>query len=104
MRCGNKAVKHLYGAMWENGLEEKLLYVDECKGLKYLPATEIKNLQLQELGCDEDTILFRKEYTFTSEKLEGLRPNIRVVMTGQPGIGTSSLKKCLGGPPCSRTS
>jgi hypothetical protein len=81
--------------MWQNDIEKNLLNVAGCKGLKYyLP--EVKNLQVAKLGCDENSILFREEYSFALEKLKDRRSNHRIggmgrVVLGHPGIGTSLL-------------
>ena len=78
--------------MWLNDLEEKLLKVDKCEDLKYLPPTEVENLQLNELGCEADAILVHEEYLLTFKELEMYRLNIGgIVLMGQPGIGTSLL-------------
>jgi hypothetical protein len=92
-----EAAKNLYLAMWGSNLEERLLNVAGCAGLKYLPPTEVKTLQLRALGCDVNAILFREEYPFTLKRLQDRRPNLGgVVVTGQPGIGTSLLQKDVG--------
>ena len=87
--------------MWLNDLEEKLLKVDKCEDLKYLPPTEVENLQLNELGCEADAILVHEEYLLTFKELEMYRPNIGgIILTGQPGIGTtrSFLQKDMSRP------
>jgi len=80
------------GSCGKTTLKKKKLNVAGCKCLKYLPPTEVKNLQLGELGCGVDPILFRKEYSLTLKRLEVRRSDIGgVVVLGQPGIGTSLL-------------
>lgn len=82
--------------MWKNNLEKKSLDVDKCKPLKYLSTNEVKNLQLQVLGCPVDTILIRKEYAFTVKALEDLRfRGSEGAVVGSPGIGTSFLHKVM---------
>ncbi|KAF8503700.1 hypothetical protein F5888DRAFT_1631601 [Russula emetica] len=71
-----EAAKNLYRVMWGNNLEERLLNVAGCEGLKYFPPTEVKNLQLRALGCDVNAILFREEYPFTLKRLQDRRPNL----------------------------
>jgi hypothetical protein len=91
------AAQVLHKAMWRQDLDKKLQKVTRGSDLKYLPPTEVNNLQLRELGCYADAILVRKEYLVTFKSLEDHRPNIGgVVVTGQPGIGTSFLQKDLG--------
>ena len=88
-----KAAEALHRAVWQTDLEKMLHKVDKCEDLKYLPPTVVRNLQLDVLGCDTETILIREEYEFTFKELEKHRPNIGgVVVTGQPGIGTSLLQ------------
>ncbi len=87
------AAKKLHRAMWQqNDLEKRLRKVE---GLKYLPPNEVKDLRLDALGCDTQTILFREEYFYILEELERRRPNIGGVVTGHPGIGTNLLQKDL---------
>ncbi len=82
------AATKLHQAMWQTNLEKRLLDVDECKELKYLPSSEVKDLQLRVLGCDTDTILIREEYLLTLKELKDCRPKFGgIVLTGQPGIG-----------------
>jgi hypothetical protein len=87
-----KAAKVLHNALWQTDLEKRLLTVDTGKDyLKYLPANEVKDLQLPELGC-YDAILFREEYDLTRKESEKRQPGLGiggVVVTGQPGIGMS---------------
>ncbi len=84
-----KAAKVLHNALWKTDLEKRLFTVDTGKGsLKYLPANEVKYLQLRELGCKANAILFREEYDLTRKDLEMRRPGLNiggVVVTGQPG-------------------
>lgn len=89
-----EAARNLHRAMWQNDIEKKLLDVVGYKGLKYLPLTEVKNLQLGELGCTENPILFREDYSFTLKQLKDRRSNHDfggMVVLGHPGIGTSLL-------------
>jgi hypothetical protein len=87
-----KAATNLHRAIWQNDLEKKLPNVAGCKGLKYLPPIEVKDLQLGELGCDVDAILFREEYSLALKKLEVCQPDLGgMVVLGHPGIGTGSL-------------
>jgi hypothetical protein len=80
--------------MWLNNFEGKLVEVDECEGLTYLPSAEVRDLQLNALGCNATAILVREEYLFTYEELRRHRPNTGgTVLTGQPGIGTSLLRR-----------
>jgi hypothetical protein len=90
----HKAANNLHRAMWRTDLEKRLVEVDECEDLKYLPPTEVRNLQLKALGCNANAILIREEYVLTLKELEKHRPNIGggIVLTGQPGIGTSLLQ------------
>jgi hypothetical protein len=94
-----KAAKGLYEAMWGTNLDKRLLDVNNCEGFnfKYLPPAEVKNLQLQELGCNVDVILVRNEYSFALETLESCRQDNHpgAVVTGQPGIGMSLLHELL---------
>lgn len=82
------AAKNLHQVMWQNSLEEKLVNVDGCGKLKYLPPSEVKTLQLKALGCNTNTILVREEYLFTTEKLKEYGPDIGgIILTGHPGSG-----------------
>ena len=86
-----KAANDLHRAMWLNNFEGKLVEVDECEGLTYLPSTEVRDLQLNALGCNATAILVREEYHFTYEELKKHHPNPNIggiVLTGHPGIGT----------------
>ena len=86
--------------MWQqNDLEKRLRKVE---GLKYLPPNEVKDLRLDALGCDTQTILFREEYFYILEELERRRPNIGGVVTGHPGIGTNLFITERLELPCSR--
>jgi hypothetical protein len=88
--------------MWRNDLVGKLRNVDNCEDLKYLPSADVKDLHLEALGCDAETILVREEYLSTVRELEYRRPNIGgMVVTGQPGTGTGFTEGH--GSPCSRT-
>ena len=86
------AVK-LHKAMWRQDLGSRLQDVEQCEGLKYLPATEVNNLQLRHLGCTARAILIREEYSFTLEALEGRQDNSGgMIVTGHSGIGTHLLQ------------
>ena len=77
--------------MWQTDLEKRLLDVDD---LKYLPSSEVEDLQLRELGCDTDTILIREEYLFALKELKDCQPKFGgMVVMGQSGIGMSQLQK-----------
>ena len=84
----------LYMAMWQQDLKSSLKDVDQCEGLKYLPATVMENLQLQELQCNAYFILIHNEYCLTLDTLARY-PNTSggIVVTGHPGIGTNLLQK-----------
>jgi hypothetical protein len=88
------AAQKLHKAMWRQDLGRRLQDVDQCEGLKYLPATAVDDLQLRELGCKAKVILVREEYTFTLNALEGRQEHSGgIVVTGHPGIGTNLLQK-----------
>jgi hypothetical protein len=89
-----EAAEKLHKAMWRQDLGRRLQDVDQCEGLKYLPATVVDDLQLRELGCGAKAILFREEYTVTLNALEGCEDDSGgIVVTGHPGIGTNLLQK-----------
>jgi hypothetical protein len=82
--------------MWLKDLGKLLLDVPDCCGLKYLPDTEVDNLQLPILGYNEKVLLICKKYAITLDALNKAR-NINssgggVVITGQSGIGTNFLQ------------
>jgi hypothetical protein len=78
--------------MWQHDLS-RLLKVDKRNSFKYLPTTKVQSLGLQVLECEADAILIHKKYIFTLKRLKECQPNIGgVVVTGQPGIGTSLLQ------------
>jgi hypothetical protein len=88
------AAKKLHKAMWRQDLGRRLQDVDQCEGLKYLPATVINDLQLLQLGCNATAILVREEYSFTLRALEGCHTNSGgIVLMGHPGIGMNLLRK-----------
>ena len=83
----------LHQAVWQTDLEKRLFKVDECEDLKYLPPTEVRNFQLEVLGCRAETILIREEYDFILKELEMCQPKLGgLIVAGQPGIGTSLLQ------------
>ncbi len=89
-----KASKMLYDAMWGKPLESRLLDVGNGEGLKFLPATEVDNLQLRKLGCPASSILFREEYGLTFDILsKHPAKSGGMVVTGTSGIGTNLLQK-----------
>ena len=97
------AANKLHQAMWQTDFKKRLLDVSGCKGLKYLPSSEVKTLQLEKLGFQSDTILECKDYFFTLKKLDELYPTVRgIVLIGHPGIGMSLLQKYMD-LPCSHT-
>ena len=75
--------------MWGKNLEEMLLDVPDCEGLKYLPKAQVDHLQIGYLGYLEEVLLIRKEHIFAMNNLtsKSLRKGGGVVVTGQPGIG-----------------
>ena len=84
----------LYKAMWRQDLESKLQDIEGCNGLKYLPAAEVNDLRLRELGCFAQAILVREEYCSTFSALEQRQDSSGgIVLTGHPGIGASLLLK-----------
>jgi hypothetical protein len=91
------AANKLYKAMWRQDLGSRLQDVDQCEGLKYLPATVVDDLQLRQLGCNAKAILVREEYRFTLDALEGRQKAQNnsggIVVMGHPGIGTNLLQK-----------
>jgi hypothetical protein len=83
--------KKLYKAMWRQDLTSRLQDVED---LKYLPATVVDELGLQDLGFDASVLLVREEYRFTLKALEGRQTNSGgIVLTGHPGIGMNLLQK-----------
>jgi hypothetical protein len=87
------AVK-LHKAMWRQDLGGILQDVDQCEGLKFLPAAVVNELQLRELGCNAKAILVREEYTFALKAMEGRQMDSGgIIVTGHPGIGTNLLQK-----------
>jgi len=89
----HEAAKKLHKAMWQQDLGSRLQDVDN---LKYLPATEVEGLRLQELGCDAKVILVRREYLITMNTFEGRQNNSGgMVITGHPGIGMILLLNVL---------
>ena len=68
-----------------------LMDVPNSKGLKYLPRTEVDNLELHSLGYSENVLLVRKEYLTTMNILNTKSWKAcgghGVVIIGQPGIG-----------------
>ena len=97
------AAKKLHQAMWQTDFKKRLLDVKGCKGLKHLPSSEVKNLQLEQLDFLSDTILVREDYYITLKKLEELHLSARgIVLIGHPGIGMSLLQKYMD-LPCSHT-
>jgi hypothetical protein len=93
------AANKLYKAMWRQDLGSRLQDVDQCEGLKYLPATvvQVDDLQLRQLGCNAKAILVSEEYRFTSDALEGRQKAQNnsggIVVMRHPGIGTNLLQK-----------
>jgi len=75
--------------MWGKDLEEMLLDVPDCEGLKYLPKAQVDHLQIGVLGYPEEVLLIRKEYIFALNNLilKSLRAGGGVLVDGQPGIG-----------------
>ena len=68
-----KAAENLHQVVWQKDLEKRFLEVNECEGLKYLPSTEVRDLRLEDLGCDANIILIREDYYFTLRELEKYR-------------------------------
>lgn len=90
----HSAATRLHTAMWRQDLTSRLRDVDGCDGFKYLPATAVSDLGLQELGYGPFFMLVREEYRFIFDNLEGRQDNSGgIVVTGHPGIGTDSLQK-----------
>lgn len=80
--------------MWRQDLEGILQDVDQCKGLKFVPAEKVKELQLRELICNAKAILVREEYTFALKAMEGCTMESGgIIVTGHPGIGMNLLQK-----------
>lgn len=78
--------------MWDKDLHGELSFpLGDGKGeLRYLPADEVKRLELRRLDYREDVLLFRQAYVTVVESLNlgssaGGEPS--VVVIGQPGIG-----------------
>ncbi len=93
-----EASKKLYHAMWRKDLQSRLrdVQVSNGKALKFLPATEVDNLQLQQLGCPAKAILFREEYSSTFDILSKHPAETGsggMVVTGGSGIGTNPSPK-----------
>jgi hypothetical protein len=88
------SAQKLHEAMWKKDLNGRL---EDVIGHKYLPATQVEILELQQLGCNAKAILVRKEYDFTLDALEKRQKaqddSGGIVVTGHPGIGTHSLQK-----------
>ena len=100
-----KAANDLHRAMWLKNFERKLAEVDECEGLTYLPSAEVRDLQLNALGCNATAILVREEYHFTYEELKRHHPNPNIggmVLTGHPRHRCEFTIEGHGSP-CSRT-
>jgi hypothetical protein len=74
--------------MWGKDLEEMLLDVPNCGGLKYLPKAQVDHLQMGVLDYPEEVLLICKEYIFAMNNLtsKSLRKGGGVVVAGQPGI------------------
>ncbi len=80
--------------MWGKNLDSRLEDVPNGQGLKFLPATEVNNLQLGRLGCTANAILFREEYSLTFDTLgQYTAKSGGMVVTGGSGIGTNLLQK-----------
>ena len=75
--------------MWQCDLDRIEIVVPGRASLKYIPKNVLDNLQLRNLGYNEEILLVRKEYTTVLKKLNKRPDNGGgIVITGQPGIGT----------------
>jgi len=86
--------ERLHRVMWGRDLEDMLLDVPDCGGLRYIPGTQVNKLGLQDLGYNEKVLLVRHEYISAFDQLTSMSLNDRsggVIVTGQPGIGANSL-------------
>jgi hypothetical protein len=82
-------------ALRRYNLDKELQSLGNGSGLKYLPATEVKHLGLQDLGYQEHILLIRQEYITAFESLHlGSRTSGEpsVIVIGQPGIGGCYLR------------
>ncbi|KAI0245655.1 hypothetical protein BJV78DRAFT_1287361 [Lactifluus subvellereus] len=87
-----RAARKLYDTLWGKDLNVILLDVPNGDGLKYVPRSQVNNLELHHLEYKEYALLIRKEYIFAFDALE-TRPREKiggVVVSGQPGIGKST--------------
>jgi hypothetical protein len=84
------AAQDLHRILWGNALDGILQSLGDEGGLKYLPAAEVKRLQLRCFDYGEDVLLFRQEYNTAYESLHLGSPasgEPNVVVIGQRGIG-----------------
>ena len=79
----------LFGKAWGFPVNSICRYI---AGLEYIPANELKNLELEFMGFREDALLIRQEYITALNKFNewsssqyGLSGG--VVVTGHPGSG-----------------
>ena len=85
--------KRLHQVMWGRDLDGMLLDVPNGRGLRYIPETQVNELELQDLGYNEKALLVRQEYISAFDQLTSMSLNDTsggVIVTGQPGIGANS--------------
>jgi hypothetical protein len=87
----HQAAQKLYSTLWQKDLGKILVDVPNNKELRYLPKSEVDNLELHSLGYFEDVLLIRKEYLTIMNVLNTKSwkecGGHGVVIIGQPGIG-----------------
>ena len=89
--------EQLHRALWRtpSTLEAMLLDVPGCQGLQYMSETQLNELGLRNMGYNERCLLIRHEYLSAFNDLTSISSNADgsggVVVTGQPGIGATSL-------------
>lgn len=82
----------IYETMWRKDPGKIPLDVPCCNGLKYIPRTQINELQLPSLGFIEDVLLVREEYLIAWDALNRKsNGGGGIVITGQPGINAKFL-------------
>ncbi|KAI0245653.1 hypothetical protein BJV78DRAFT_1287359 [Lactifluus subvellereus] len=85
-----RAARKLYDTLWGKDLNVILLDVPNGNGLKYVPRSQVEDLELHHLEYPEYALLIRKEYIFAFDELETRPRKGGVVVSGQPGIGKST--------------
>ena len=86
--------QRLHQMTWKRNFEEMVMDMPDCKGLRYIPETKVKELGIQLLGYSGHNLLIRNDYISAFNNLVSMSEKGiggGVVVTGQPGIGKTLL-------------